>query len=150
MMSTRRSGFTVIELITVMMIIAIMAKIALTQIGQMTAKTRVQQASSIVASNIQMAYTLAAKRRTPVRISIDTATRVFRIRDRTTPATIYLQQYYNGSSELNLTRLEASDTSLMVFPNGLAAGTLTVTVHTPNNRRQISATRAGQIRITTP
>lgn len=146
-----RAGFTLIEVLTVVIIMGIVGAVAVNGITTMTASTRVQQASTALVANVQQAFSMASRRRTPVRISIDTANKIFRVRDRTFPTRIYIQQYFNKSSDMSITRMEASDTSLLIFPSGIAASGLTITLHAPGNmKRRVTVTRAGQIRLITP
>jgi prepilin-type N-terminal cleavage/methylation domain-containing protein len=145
-----RQGFTLIELLVSIIIIGIVVAMVAPQVGKSMAATRVNRASSIVAADIQRAFSLAAQKRSPVRISVDTAGKTMYIWNRNRD-TIYVKQIYNSSSDVGLTRLEASDTTIIIFPNGLSSGGFNITVNaTTANRRRITATRAGQIRITTP
>lgn len=146
---SRRSGFTLIEMMVVATILAVIIATALPAVGKNMAATRVQRAGSVVATDIQRAFTLAAQRRSPVRISIDTAGKTFRIMNRARDTT-FLTTTYNSTSDLVVTRLGASDTTIVIYPNGLAQAALTVTVYSPSHARQVAATRAGQIRTTVP
>jgi type II secretion system protein H len=145
-----RAGFTLIEVLTVVIIMGIVGAVAVSGITSMTASTTAQQASAALVANVQQAFTVAARRRTPVRISIDTVNKVFRVRDRTLANRVYLTQFFNKESGMAVTRMEVTDTSLYIFPSGLAAQGFTITLHTPGNRRRVTVTRAGQIRVTTP
>jgi hypothetical protein len=93
---------------------------------------------------------MAGRQRSPVRISIDSAQRVMRVRDFTTPATIYSERRFHVRSEFPVERFVVSDTSLVVFPNGLAAGPIDVTVQVRGRTRQISMSRTGQVRLSAP
>ena len=146
----RRGGFTLIELLVALGVIGIIVATALPKVGQSMAQTRVQRAATVLASDVQRAFTLAAQRRSPVRITIDTAAKTFTVRNRANDTT-YLTNTYNSSSDIGLTQLEASVTTIYVFPNGLANTSFTITANTPGPyRRRVSVTKAGQVRITTP
>jgi prepilin-type N-terminal cleavage/methylation domain-containing protein len=149
MARTLRDGFTMIELMVAMIIVGIIAGTVIPKVGQTMAKSKVQQAASIMAGDIQRAFSMASKRRSPVRISVDTANRTFYIRNRARDTT-YLSRYYKSSNEMNLSRLQTSDTTIIVYPNGLSSKAITINVYASTQRRQIAATRAGQIRITSP
>lgn len=148
--TARRCGFTMIEALVVITIIGIAVLVMLPAIGRGIAKTRVQRASAAMASDLRTAFAISAQQRRPVRIVVDQAGRVFRVRSRTGDTT-YLETHYDGSSDLVVRELTAVPASLVVFPSGLAAGGITVTMQTtPANRRQVTANRAGQVRITQP
>lgn len=146
----RRGGFTLLELLVSLMIIGIIVATVLPRVGRSMAQTRVQRAGQVISADVRRAFSLAAQRRAPVRISIDTAGKTLYIRNLARD-TMYVTDIYNSTSEIGLTQLEASDTTIVVFPNGLANTGFTVTANTPGgNRRRVTVTRAGQVRIITP
>ncbi len=150
MAEARRRGFTLIELLVSLLIIGIVVATVAPAVGRSMAQTRVQRASASMAADIQRAFSLAAQRRSPVRISVDTANKTFFVRNLARD-TMYVTSVYNSTSDMGLTRLQASDTTIVVFPIGLSSKALTITMHaTTASKRQIAATRAGQVRITTP
>jgi type II secretion system protein H len=145
-----RDGFTLLELLVSLMIIGIVIAMVMPKVGRTMSETRVQRAATVVASDIQRAFSLAAQRRSPVRISIDTAAKAFYIRNRARD-TMYVTNTYTSSSDIGVTRMQASDTTVLVYPNGLANTPFNVTLTAGgNNRRRVTATRAGQVRIITP
>jgi prepilin-type N-terminal cleavage/methylation domain-containing protein len=146
----RRGGFTLIEVLISLIIIGIVVATVAPAVGRSMAQTRVQNAASVIASDINRAFSMAAQRRTPIRIVIDTAGKHFRITNRVQD-TVYMVHTFNSSSDIGLSRMQASATTMVIFPNGLASDTLAITVHAPGDiRRRIRATRAGQVRIITP
>jgi hypothetical protein len=83
-------------------------------------------------------------------VSVDEDERTFRIQSRGGDTT-YLETRYDGTSELVLRSLTAEPDQLLIYPSGLAAGGMVLVMETtPGNRRQVSANRAGQVRITQP
>jgi prepilin-type N-terminal cleavage/methylation domain-containing protein len=146
----RRDGFTMLELLISMIIIGIVVATVVPNVGRSMSETRVQRASSVIAGDVQRAFSLAAQRRVPVKIRIDTAGKTFAVMNRAGDTT-YVSTVYNSSSDIGLTRLEASLTTIYIFPNGLASNGFNITANAAgNNRRRITVSRAGQIRITTP
>ncbi|MGH7449694.1 MAG: hypothetical protein ACRELT_19120, partial [Longimicrobiales bacterium] len=75
------------------------------------------------------------------------AARAFRLRDYATPSTIYSERYFHAAGEYPVDSFQASATSLLVYPNGLAAGPVTITVSAGGRTRVVSMTRAGQVRV---
>ncbi|MGH7463581.1 MAG: GspH/FimT family pseudopilin, partial [Longimicrobiales bacterium] len=101
----------------------------------------------VVAADLKLASSLAGRQRQPIRISIDPAARAFRLRDYATPSTIYSERYFHAAGEYPVDSFQASATSLLVYPNGLAAGPVTITVSAGGRTRVVSMTRAGQVRV---
>lgn len=145
-----RGGFTLLEVLVSMMIIGIVVATVTPRVGRSMSQTRVQQAATAIASDVQRAFSLAAQRRSPVRISIDTAGKTFYIRNRARD-TMYVTSSYTSASDIGVTQMQASDTTIVVYPNGLSNTAFTITVNAGGGiRRRVVATRAGQVRVITP
>ena len=142
-----RSGYTVMELIIVMSLIGLVAAFILPSMGRTLAQVRLQRAAAMVASNVQLAQSLASRQRRPVRLSVDAAQKVIRVRDYTNPATVYAEQRFDGTAENAVGRLEVTDTDIVIYPSGLYAEPFAFTLTTADKRRVIRVSRAGQIRI---
>jgi len=142
-----RPGFSLIEIIIVLALIAIVSAMLLPSLGRSLAQVRLQRAATVVASSLQHARSIAARQRSPVRLSIDSARQVLRVRDYKNPGTVYAEHRFDRTAEYAVGRLAVSDTSLVIYPNGLAAGSIDVTLTTMNKSRVIRMTRTGQIRI---
>lgn len=143
-----RDGFTLTELLIVLILVGVIGGFAVMRVGAMMEQTRVQRAASVVAADLKMAHSMAGRQRQPIQISIDEAGRAFRLRDYAVPATIYSERYFHAAGEYPVDSFQASETSLLVYPNGLAEGPLTITVAAGGRSRVITMTRAGQVRIT--
>jgi prepilin-type N-terminal cleavage/methylation domain-containing protein len=149
MAKTQRGGFSIIELVVAMTLLAIIAAITLPAVSKTMNESRVQRASATMAADFQRGFAMAAQRRSPVRISIDTAGKTFRLQNRTRDTTYYTVSY-NSTSDLALSQIVVVDTATLIYPSGLAQRAMDVTVRTPNRARRITVTRAGQVRISTP
>jgi prepilin-type N-terminal cleavage/methylation domain-containing protein len=150
-----RDGFTLTELIVALVLMAAAAGIVLPSISRTLNEGKINQVSSVVVTTLRESTSLAGRRRRPVRVSIDTVARVIRLRDHLAPDSVFRTLWLNESGEYALSVLAASDTQLVVFPNGLrtkATNTwpMTVTLTIGDDQRRVSLTRAGQIRTTTP
>lgn len=148
MQSRNRPGFSLLELLVVMAVVTIAASVVMPTIGKSLAQSRLTRAAGLMAIDLQVAHSMAARQRTPVRISIDSTHRIFRVRDFTTPSRIFLERYYAGDdNNLAVGRMIVSDTSLVVYPSGLAAGDLQVDFRTGSHARRVTLSRAGQVRV---
>lgn len=144
----RADGYTVIELLVVMIIIGVLAGITYARMAPTLEGARVRGAASLLAGDLQYAQVLAARQRLPVVIAVNTGARTYQIADRT--GTVFRTRDFGTAGDFDLTEVSATPASLEVFPNGIAATSATYTLGIGGSRRQVTFSRAGQIRVTTP
>jgi prepilin-type N-terminal cleavage/methylation domain-containing protein len=142
-----RRGFTIIELVMVLVVSSIMASYAILKIAPTLERARVRRSATMIATDLQYAQMLAARQRRPVVFIASEALRGYMIRDAAS-ATVYREAYMGNDTELNLDQLTATPTTLEIFPNGVvrSAGNFIVRVNTV--QRNVRITRAGQVRVT--
>jgi prepilin-type N-terminal cleavage/methylation domain-containing protein len=145
-----RNGFTLTELLVVLILMGITGGFAAIQIGSGLAQTRAQRAAGMIATDLKMAHSLSARARKPMRISVDTAGKVFRVVDQAAWTTVYSERHFGPAGDVPVQHMIATDTSLVVFPNGRSSSSIRLTVRAGANRRVISMTRAGQVRVSQP
>jgi type II secretion system protein H len=146
-----RKGFTLLELLVVMVIAAIVMATAVPSIGRMMAASDVQRSASVIVADLQRAHSLAARRRMPVRIIVDAANKTLRIRNFAgTDTTLGNVRRFGANGEYPLQTMTTTVSDLTVYPNGLAAGQISITVKAGAKSRTISMTRVGQIRVKSP
>lgn len=143
-----RNGFTLVEVLIVLILVGIIGGLAFAQVGGMLAQTRVQRAASVVAADLKLAHSMAGRRRQPVQISIDQGARAFRVRDFATPTTVYSERHFHSDGEYPVETFQTTEATLLVYPNGLADRSVTITVGAGGNSRVITMSRAGQVRVT--
>jgi type II secretion system protein H len=145
-----RHGFTLFELLIVMVIGAIMLAVVAPGVSQALAQTRVQRAAAVVAGDLQMAHSLAARQRAPVRVTVNTHSRNLVVHRASSPDTVFSQRQLDSSSEYPLQSLTANNTFVVIYPNGLASGTtmpLKITLQAAGRTREVSMNRVGQVRV---
>ncbi|HSJ30452.1 MAG TPA: GspH/FimT family pseudopilin [Longimicrobiales bacterium] len=142
-----RDGFTLTEVLIVLILVGIIGGFAFAQVGSMLAQTRVQRAASVVAADLKLAHSMAGRQRMPIQISIDPTARAFRLRDYTTPTKIYSERHFHNGGEYPVESFQTTQTSLLVYPNGLADGPVTITLQAGGNTRVVRMSRAGQVRV---
>lgn len=142
-----RAGFSLMELVFVLILVGVVGAMAAPNVGHMLARTKLQRAANTVAFDIQAAFATAARQRAPVRIVIDEPNRVFTVQDHAGSSRIYAQRYFDGSAELNLSQMLATSSTVIVHPHGLAESDLTLTLRAAGATHTVSMTRAGQVRI---
>ena len=140
-------GFTIIELVVVLSVSSILASFAIMRIAPTLEINRVRRSAVKIATDLQYAQMIAARQRRPVVFIASEALRGYMIRDAAS-TTVYREAYMGTDTEFNLDQLQATPTTLEIFPNGVVrnAGSYTVRVNTVE--RNVRITRAGQVRIT--
>ena len=147
-----RPGFSMMELLIVLVLASIVGSMVIPTISRSMAQMRVQRAVNVLAGDIQLAHSTAARQRTPVRLSIDTINKIVRIRNAANPTTVYTERRFDKTSEYPLQSMTVTDTSVTLYPSGLAGKSssswpFTVTLTAAGKSRIVKMTRAGQLRI---
>lgn len=140
-----RRGFTILELVIVMSIMALMAAIAIPRIAETMRHNRVNRAAMIVAGDLQTAFSVAGRQRAPVSVSLNTSTLTYTIAVRSSGAAIR-SRALGSTSEYKLTSLAFSPATINIFPTGISSAPITVTVTAGDYSRQVSASATGLVR----
>ena len=146
-----RSGFTLVELLIVLALIGIVASIAIRSVGDTIRRDRVQKASAIISTDIEQAFALAARQRTPMRLQFDSARRTFSVVERADTTFKYrTRQFVTG--DLALDYIAVSSQTVDIMPSGLSADTLRLRlgIYSRNGRpydRSVLMTRGGLVRV---
>ena len=142
----RRSGFTLLETIIVLLVIAMMTAVVAPKVNSAIGHSRVQNSANVIAADLQLAFSLASRQRTPLRITVDPSNNSYSITTRA--GTVIKARDMGDGSDLHVGTMSSSRTTLDVFPNGLSSGPITITVGINGYVNTISMTRAGQVRVT--
>ena len=144
--SRRQSGFTLIETIIVLVVIAMMASVVAPKVNSAIGHSRVNNSASVIAGDLQLAFSLASRQRTPVRITVNPSGTSYTITKR--DGTVIKQRSLGAGADLHVSTMSATVSTLDVFPNGFASGPISITVGMNGYEQTISMTRAGQVRVT--
>jgi prepilin-type N-terminal cleavage/methylation domain-containing protein len=87
-LTANRRGFSLVEWMTVIVILGTMFAIALPKLGNSTRQRRVIAAGNALNADIPIAFSLAARQRKPVVLSYDAASGEVRVTDRAQPDSI--------------------------------------------------------------
>ncbi len=140
------SGLTFIEMLLVLALGGIILTMAIFPIAQSVRRTRVDRASRVIAMDLELAFSIAARQRQPVRITFDNSERGYEFAD-LVPDTVLRRRSLGPESEYQLQSMTAAPTSIDSLPTGLASTFLEVTVSTADQSRTVTMSRAGHIRV---
>ena len=140
-----RRGFSILELILVIVVVGILATISGGKVQEVMTQQRVYRASNVVQTNVEVAWALAARNRRPIRITWDSATRQMRVTDRA--ATTNFRRTSLGQDPYGLRpgSVTFSKPTLEVFPDGLADDTLLITLSSTGVTKRVWVSRAGLV-----
>jgi len=145
-----RDGFSLFELFIVLLIVGIVAAVSIPTITRGIGGSRAQRAATVIAADLQLAHSLAGRQRRPIQIRFDTAAKIMRVRDSQDSSRVYSIRYFNSTSEMPVQSMVATPVARNAFPNGLMDGSLDVTINISGERRRVTMTRVGQVRIVVP
>jgi prepilin-type N-terminal cleavage/methylation domain-containing protein len=98
----RTDGYTIIELLLVMIIIGVLAGITYVRMAPTLEGARVRGAASLLAGDLQYAQVLAARRRLPVVVSVNSAAQVYQLVDRL--GTVVRTREFGATGDADLPR----------------------------------------------
>ena len=144
-----RTGFTLIEMLTVTGMLGVIAMLSMGRISEYIRERNVAAASAMVRNDLQQAFAIAARNRRPVRVSFsDTA---LHITNRENTIT-YVRRGLGVGAGLSLSPSDVSfcsstctDATVDVFPNGWASDSLTVTITKGEYVRGVHMSRSGLV-----
>jgi prepilin-type N-terminal cleavage/methylation domain-containing protein len=142
-----RGGFTLMELLVVIVIGGILIAVTMPRFSTGLAQTRLQNAVTALSADLRMAHSMAERQRAPVSIAVDAVGKVVRVQDTRVSTTIYSTRYLGGENGFGISSMSSSATSVVIYPNGLASGDLTITLHAGGKKRKVRMTRAGLVRV---
>jgi prepilin-type N-terminal cleavage/methylation domain-containing protein len=146
MAGRRAHGYTLIELLITIVVAGILTTVGYQRLSPALVHARVQRAATVVATDLQYAQMLAVRQRQPVAVIVDDALKGYIIRLRDTAVT-FRNRYFGTDADYGLDSLGASPATIVLYPSGVAAGTITVGLGLHGYTRQIRMTRGGQVRI---
>ena len=140
-----RAGYTIIELLVVVAIGGMMAKLSMGKIHDLMSQQRVLHAATAVQNDLEAAFQIAGRNRAPVRIVWDATVQQFLLTNRAGTIvfrrTNLSRQAYGFASNA----VSVSSTPLEVYPNGLAAAPLLVTISSNGFTKKLRMSRAGLV-----
>ena len=143
-MRCQRLGFTMIECLIVITALGLITASAVPKIGRQIRNYRLGRATVVVAGDLENAFSIAGRQRKPVRLSLSGGT--YTVADRS-GGTVRMTRNLTGDADYGVRAVAFSTSPLDIFPNGVASAPDTVTISNGTASRQITLTRAGQVRV---
>ncbi len=141
------SGFSMLEMLIVMIIIAVLVGIIIPKISRQIQHERVNRAAQVLVQDLQNGFAVAGRQRAPVRLTFTPSTLTYIFTDRAT-GTVLQKRIMATGSEYSLTALSSTQNTVDVLPNGIGSAAFVVTLTNGNYFRKVSASSAGFIRMT--
>lgn len=146
--SARRPGFTIIELLIVMIMVGVIATLSVGRISDFIVQSNVARAAQSIRNDLQSAFQLAARNRQPVRLTWSSTAMTFSVTDRA-QTQVFRRVGLGTTSGYNLRAANVSvypsSGFVEVFPNGLATDSFTVRISKGAYSKRIRMTRAGLV-----
>lgn len=114
-----------IELLLVLFLVSAIAAIAIRSVGDTIRRDRVQKVVAIMTTDIEAAFAISARQRTPVRLLFDSTRLTFAVASRADTSFKYKSRQFS-TGDLTIDYISPSRTTLDVLPSGLASDTLSV------------------------
>ena len=143
---SRTAGFSLIEMVLTFVIVALMSLMMTPRISRFMQSQQTRRAASIVASDLERAFSMAARYRKPMRLSCVCGSGTYTVADRT-GGTVRLRRNLRADGDLGRMTLTFSTTPVDIFPSGISNLPDTIRVSSGSSTRSIVMTTAGQVRI---
>jgi type II secretory pathway pseudopilin PulG len=142
-----------IEMAFVFAVIGILTAMAMPRLATAMRTNQVNRGITMVASDMEAAFTLAARSRRPVRIDCTCNTGGYTVADRA--GTVLLRRNVRGDRDLGVMNLTFTPIGgappnvlpVEIFPPGIGDKSLTVRITNGASTRAVSVTTSGLVRI---
>lgn len=145
-----RHGFTMIELLIVIMTVAILTAVAYPRFARSVSAQAVSAASTVAAADLEAAFSLAARTRRPMVYACDASLRRCRVTDQATGA-VRSERLYDRTSGFEVTTLtwapQNSGQAVVIGSSGLATQGFSIILSHGASTKRVVVLRSGLIRI---
>lgn len=133
------------EALVALTVVGIAAALGLPKMQNVANQNRVHRAAQGFQIEVQQAFAIAGRNRAPVTLRWISTAAELQVTS-LTGGTVYRRASLKGYG-LKASEATVSPTVLTVFPNGLAAGPLAITIARGTHTKQIQVSRAGMVRV---
>ena len=152
-MRMTRRGFTMIEMALALVVVAILASMMIARIGSTISRSKVDRAASVVAADLENAFSTGGRLRQPLVFQCDCPNRTYRLNDQLNGGALRFERNFGPDSPFPLDSIVLNPATMTILPPGRVAATtlpFQVNIYSGGRARQISMSSAGFVRITTP
>lgn len=149
-MRTTRRGFSAIELMLTLVVFGILATMAISKVGGTIARAKVDRAASVVAADLEAAFSTGGRLRQPLVLQCDCANKTYRLNDALNGGALRYQRDLGPDSPYGVTAMRFTPDSVTILPPGRLSSRLTVRLTVNGLQREVTMSSAGFVQITTP
>jgi prepilin-type N-terminal cleavage/methylation domain-containing protein len=142
----RRSGFSMLEMLVVMLVISLLVKISVQKISRVIRHERVNRAAQVLVMDLQNGFAMAGRQRAPVRLTFTTSTKTYVFSDRAS-GTVLQTRVMSTGADYSLTSMSTTATTVDILPNGIGSTAFEVTLTNGDYSRKVTASTAGFVRM---
>ena len=142
----RAAGFTLLELVIVLGLMGMATAITFPTISRITTHSRVNQAAMVVAQDLSLASSAAARERKPIRIARGADRASITLSERAGGKLLSTRWLGRGDA-YGLDSIAFSVSPVDLFPSGMTSSALSVMLWSGNYSRQVTMSRAGWVRV---
>ena len=145
-----RRGFTILELLLVVTMMAILAGLSLGKSSKILTGWRITRASQAVSEELQQGFALVGRNRRPIILEFKSDSMTLYVKGRS--GTVYRRRFLGKESayKLSASDITFSSTALEIYPPGLAADSLSIVIgsaSTTGTARRVRMLRGGLVQI---
>lgn len=144
---TNRIGVSLVELTVAITLVGIATAIAVPKMNDIANQNKVLRAAQTLQIEIQQAFVIAGRNRTPVTVRWNTSSVQLQVANLAGNIVFRRASLGEGGQGLKAAEVTVSPAVFTVFPNGLAADTMLITLSRRNYSKTIRVSRAGMVRI---
>jgi type II secretion system protein H len=149
-LTTTRRGFSLIELMLTLVVFGLITSITVAKIGGVISRTKVDQAATVVAADMELAFSTAGRLRQPVVLRSDFANKSYRLNDRQGAQTLRFQRNLGPDTQYAVDSVRFQPDTVVVLPPGRGSNPIQATIYAKGKARRVTMSTAGFVRVVTP
>jgi len=147
-----RRGFSMIELLIVFIVFGLVVMISIRSVGDTIRRDRASKAASILGADIEQAFAIAARQRTPVMMALNRSNKTFSIIDRASTTKVYRRRSFARTADYGVDSLYANRDTIVIMPNGIATNTMDITLRITTRggavyTKKVAVSVGGMVRV---